>query len=128
VPTVRNGLVKVFETRGGESVIAIADCLDTLAAVADSGGCNLVLMSPPYLDARTYGANVTWHFEDAVRCFCPPGGLVCDPMVGSGTSALASVRHGRRFVGGDLYKRESDRKPWARVAHERVLIELRRMA
>jgi hypothetical protein len=293
--------VKVFETKGGESVIAIADCIDTLESVAQSGGCDLVLMSPPYLDARTYGANVTWRFEDyqrlgdatyaalrpggqaivvldapvrvwrkgfgteraftpwevmidwgrrvgfrvpdrlaygrmgarggyrgrfrndwepllwfeklgkkpyfdkwalaedakwgyflneknkrikswhkedglvarrasgrgvkenkkhrgtlwsyhaghnqdgpgfenpkhparfstkfaedAVRCFCQPDGLVCDPLVGSGTSAIATVRHGRRFVGGDLYKREPDGRPWARVAHERVLVELSR--
>lgn len=58
--------------------------------------------------------------EDAVRCFCPPGGLVCDPFVGSGTSAVAALRHGRRFIGGDLLARPSDGKPWVEVARERV--------
>lgn len=62
--------------------------------------------------------------EDAVKCFCPPAGLVCDPFVGSGTSAVASVRHGRRFVGGDLYGDEHG-KPWALHAHERVEAVLR---
>lgn len=63
--------------------------------------------------------------EDVVRCFCPPDGLVCDPFVGSGTTAVASVRHGRYFVGGDLYRDEHE-KPWALWAHERVLVEIAR--
>lgn len=58
--------------------------------------------------------------EDAVRCFCPPGGLVCDPFSGSGTTAVAAVRHERRFFGGDLLDRPSDGKPWADVGMERA--------
>ena len=61
--------------------------------------------------------------EDVVRCFSPPDGIVCDPMVGSGTTAVAAVRHGRRFVGGDLLSDKKGR-PWAEVAHGRVLTEL----
>lgn len=37
-----------------------------------------------------------------VRSFCPPGGIVCDPFVGSGTTAHAALEHGRRFVGCDV--------------------------
>ena len=59
--------------------------------------------------------------EDAVRCFCTPGGLVCDPFTGSGTSAVAAAKHGRRFFGGDLLVRPSDGKPWAQVALERAI-------
>jgi hypothetical protein len=40
--------------------------------------------------------------EFFVRSFCPPGGVVCDPFVGSGTTAVVARRHGRRFVGCDL--------------------------
>lgn len=58
--------------------------------------------------------------EDAVQCFCPPGGIVCDPFVGSGTSAQAAAKHGRRFFGGDLLSRPSDGKSWADIAAERV--------
>lgn len=58
--------------------------------------------------------------EDAVQCFCPPDGLVCDPFVGSGTSAYAAVKHARRFVGGDLHVRPSDGKPWAHIALDRA--------
>ena len=31
------------------------------------------------------------------------GGLVCDPFVGSGTTAEVALKLGRRFVGIDLY-------------------------
>lgn len=55
--------------------------------------------------------------EDVIRCFCPPNGLACDPFVGAGTSLVAAIEHGRRFVGGDLYAR-NDGKPWVEVAAE----------
>lgn len=37
-----------------------------------------------------------------VKSFCPPGGVVCDPFSGSGTTCHAAVENGRRFVGCDL--------------------------
>ena len=58
--------------------------------------------------------------EDVVQCFCPPDGLVCDPFVGSGTSAAAALKHGRRFIGGDLLNRPQDGKSWASIAEERA--------
>jgi DNA modification methylase len=38
-----------------------------------------------------------------VELLCPPGGMVCDPFVGSGTVAAAVARcgGGRRFIGCD---------------------------
>ena len=40
--------------------------------------------------------------ERMVLASCPPGGLVLDPFTGSGTTAVACVRHGRRFVGYEM--------------------------
>jgi hypothetical protein len=40
--------------------------------------------------------------EFFVRSFCPPGGVVCDPFLGSGTTGAAAARWHRRFVGCDL--------------------------
>src|SRR5690349_13732571 len=40
--------------------------------------------------------------ERMVLASCPEGGTVLDPFMGSGTSAAAAVRHGRRFVGFEL--------------------------
>lgn len=40
--------------------------------------------------------------ERFFRLFAPPGGTVCDPFVGSGSSAVAAARLGLDFVGFDL--------------------------
>ena len=34
---------------------------------------------------------------------CPIGGLVLDPFMGSGTTGVAAVRRGRRFVGIEIH-------------------------
>lgn len=43
-----------------------------------------------------------------IRSFCPPGGVVCDPFGGSGTTCDAAVQIGRRFVGCDLRQSQVD--------------------
>ena len=58
-----------------------------------------------------------------VLCYSPPGGLVGDPFVGSGTVAFACHRHGRRFIGGDLGIRQAHKgKPcgrrWADIVND----------
>jgi site-specific DNA-methyltransferase (adenine-specific) len=40
--------------------------------------------------------------ERMVKASCPPGGLVLDPFMGSGTTAVAARRCGRDFVGFEL--------------------------
>lgn len=37
--------------------------------------------------------------ESLIRNFTDPGELVCDPFAGSGTTGVACIRLGRRFVG-----------------------------
>ena len=57
-----------------------ADYRDTLRAVAEAGGADLIATSPPYCDARTYGAAVSWgdadyaSLGDAVWAALKPGG------------------------------------------------------
>lgn len=46
--------------------------------------------------------------------WCPPGGIVVDPFVGSGTSVLAAVQSGRVGVGCDL------NRDYLRIAARRV--------
>lgn len=58
--------------------------------------------------------------EVQVLSYCPPGGLTCDPFVGSGTTAIVAVRHGRNFIGGDLGARKRDGRRWASIARERA--------
>ena len=62
-------------------------------------------------DIDKQGHPARWPYnlaEDIVRCFCPPGGLACDPFLGAGTSLIAALEHGRRFVGGDMLSRVPD--------------------
>lgn len=40
--------------------------------------------------------------ERMVLASCPPGGRVLDPFMGSGTTAVACAKHGRRFVGYEI--------------------------
>ncbi|OIO47118.1 MAG: hypothetical protein AUJ33_02340 [Parcubacteria group bacterium CG1_02_40_25] len=39
---------------------------------------------------------------DFIQCFCPPDGIVLDPFVGSGTTALAAIQLERNYVGIDI--------------------------
>jgi len=48
----------------------------------------------------------------------PAGGLVLDPFMGSGTSAVAASRHGRKFVGFEMNRHYYD------IARRRVDAEL----
>jgi site-specific DNA-methyltransferase (adenine-specific) len=58
---------------------------------------------------------------DVVACFSPEGGLVCDPFMGSGTSAVACAMLKRNVIGGDIGARESDGRRWADIALERAM-------
>lgn len=62
-----------------------------------------------------------WLADAFVLCYSPPGGLVCDPFMGSGTVALSCARNGRSVIGGDLGARESDGRRWADIALERAM-------
>lgn len=39
------------------------------------------------------------HYAHLVRMFTPPGGVVLDPFMGSGTTGLACMQEGRDFIG-----------------------------
>lgn len=49
----------------------------------------------------------------------PPGGLILDPFMGSGTTGVAAVREGRRFIGIECEKRYFD------IAVRRIDAELK---
>lgn len=41
---------------------------------------------------------------DFIQCFCPPKGIVLDPFIGSGTTALATIKLERNYIGIDISK------------------------
>lgn len=45
--------------------------------------------------------------EFFIRSFCPPGGTVLDPFSGSGTTAAAAMKAGRRFLVVDVRESET---------------------
>lgn len=49
-----------------------------------------------------------WLADDLIRSFCPPGGIVLDPMAGSGTTAAAAMKAGRNAIVGDIRKDQVD--------------------
>ena len=40
--------------------------------------------------------------SDLIQCFCPEGGVVLDPFMGCGSTAIAAVRAGRRYIGFEI--------------------------
>ena len=40
--------------------------------------------------------------EQLIRGLCPEGGVVCDPMCGSGTTLAAALKLGRQIIGADV--------------------------
>jgi site-specific DNA-methyltransferase (adenine-specific) len=52
---------------------------------------------------------------DFIRCFCPPDGIVLDPFMGSGTTALAALTLKRRFLGFDISEE------YVELAKQRIL-------
>ena len=83
----------------------------------DYGCVGFYRTGAPDIEAADHPARWPYRLaEDIVRCFCPLNGLVCDPFMGAGTTAAAAIAHGRRAIGGDLYARQSDGKPWVEVA------------
>ena len=54
---------------------------------------------------------------DFIECFCPPGGIVCDPYNGSGTTCVAAKSSSRDYLGIDISDEYMD------IARERIATE-----
>jgi site-specific DNA-methyltransferase (adenine-specific) len=52
--------------------------------------------------------------ERMVKASCPPGGIVLDPFMGSGTTAIAAKRLGRQYTGFEL------NPAYCAIIHERL--------
>jgi len=46
--------------------------------------------------------------RDLILCFSPPGGLVLDPLAGSGTVGVECIRQGRDFIGIEISQEYCD--------------------
>jgi DNA modification methylase len=43
-----------------------------------------------------------------IKSFCPPGGIVCDPFGGSGTTLAQAIKCGRKFISIDIRQSQID--------------------
>jgi 23S rRNA G2445 N2-methylase RlmL len=55
----------------------------------------------PSPSCEVVGGKPLWLMQAIVRDYTRPGELVCDPFVGSGTTAVAALSEGRRFIGAE---------------------------
>lgn len=60
-----------------------------------------------------------------IRSFCPPGGTVLDPFLGSGTTAAVAVKHRRNAVGIDIRASQIDLSE-RRLTRVGVPVEIRK--
>ncbi len=68
-------------------------------------GCGFDVMTYPQPRPLLFKAQKPLRLiEQFVVCSSEPGDVVCDPFVGVGTTAIAAVRHGRRFIVNDINK------------------------
>jgi DNA modification methylase len=78
-----------------------------IAVAEERGGTTPFNLLPVSNGGSTDSAGVHGHaagtpFELCdwwVRYISPPGGVVCDPFCGSGTTGIAALKRGRSFVG-----------------------------
>ena len=55
--------------------------------------------------------------RNIVSCACPEAGVVYDPFMGSGTTALASIKLGRHYIGSEISEK------YVQMANEKIRIE-----
>ena len=51
---------------------------------------------------------------DFINCFCPPDGIVLDPMMGSGSTAVAAIKLERNYLGFEISKE------YCEITNERI--------
>ncbi len=58
-------------------------------------------------DSHKWGKSID-AFSDLIKQLTNPGDLICDPFIGGGTTAIASLSMERRFIGCDIEKESVD--------------------
>jgi DNA modification methylase len=94
------------ESRGGVTPFNVLDF--------GSGGARGVLGHP----ASTPSQLTEWW----TRYICPPGGTICDPFMGSGTTGLSALKYGCDYIGIEKMSK------YYAVAERRIAVELDKTA
>ena len=59
--------------------------------------------------------------ETPIKAGCPEGGIVLDPFMGAGTTALVALKLNRRFIGIEI------NAAYIKIANKRIKPYLKRM-
>lgn len=51
---------------------------------------------------------------DFINCFCPPDGIVLDPMMGSGSTAVSAIKLNRSYIGFEISEE------YCKIANDRI--------
>jgi DNA modification methylase len=84
-------------------ILKCGDCVEVLSK-QKADWIDLVVTSPPYDNLRAY-KGYSFDFEGVARELyrvVKPGDVVLDPFCGSGTTGLAALQLGRRFIGIEI--------------------------
>lgn len=95
---------------GKEYIIAPTKCRGTIWPYANATSSNDLKRQHPATFSDELAA-------DFIKCFCPKGGLVLDPFVGSGTVPVAATKLRRHFIGIDISEE------YCAIAEARILNE-----
>lgn len=90
-------------------MILQGDALEELRKLPDKC-CSVCVTSPPYYNARDYGAVDQLGTESSpeelakicILAGSKPGDTVLDPFSGSGTTGAAALKEGRNYIGIEI--------------------------
>ncbi len=99
-----------FKRSRRPSIIPATKCRGTIWPYANTTTHNKLKKRHP----ATFSDQIP---SDLIACFSPKGGLVLDPFVGSGTTAIAAKKLERRYIGIDVSAE------YCRLARERLAAE-----
>lgn len=94
---------------------------DTILQFPHDPELSITLKHDPERETRHPTQKPVALFEYLIKTYTQPGGLVVDPCVGSGTTALAALKTGRDYICGDNGYDTRTGKAWATLARERIV-------
>ena len=98
--------------------VMLGDCDRTaVSTIEDAIEAGVMFSQAPPRDLLKKSHPATFSEKDVaklIRFFTRKGGLVLDPFMGSGSTAIACINEGRQCIGLELYQK------WVEIAKERV--------
>jgi DNA modification methylase len=96
----RYGSKFIYETRHSIRPVNGVKCRMAAEKRGGTTPFNILCMPNSSVSSNGHGAETPSRLSDFwTRYLCPPGGVVLDPFMGTGTTGKSAIRQGRGFVG-----------------------------